>query len=155
MATLKFNAIDALQLLRHSEKSPEHSPCYEQPESAKPGLWLVHDQGVYLMSNGKPGWMVEKTSPNGKGGTTSMNKVTYAEGCNPDTDNDFYDTARYLVGGDDFGDYIPASMIRNALGGKDGWMPASGSISIVMSPRQFKVNIPKRLKPVPSSVTGL
>jgi len=154
MATLKFDAVDALQLLQHSERSPKHSPTYGDPDSAKAGLWLVHDHGVYLMSNGEPGWMVKKTSPNGLHQIDS-HKVTYAETCNPDRDEDYYENARYLVGGDDFGQYVPASMIRTALGGKDGWMPASGKISITLTPRQLKVSAPKRLKPVPSSVTGL
>jgi hypothetical protein len=43
------------QLLDHTEKATAHRRLYDLAETAKPGLWLVGDQGVYLMSNGNPG----------------------------------------------------------------------------------------------------
>lgn len=70
-----------------------HKPqgCYDQ--RIKPGtvvaLWLVHDQGVYLM----PGIV--------DGGKAEF--VIYARGCDPDKNPDtWYDRSRDLVGGDDF-----------------------------------------------------
>jgi hypothetical protein len=59
----------------------------------KPALFFVHDQGVYLMSNGEPRDM-------GDDGRTPY--VAYAEGCNPETDENWWETSRDLVGGDDF-----------------------------------------------------
>lgn len=71
------------------------------PETAAnppgPGLFIVHDDGVYLMSNGEPG----DTLP----GTISL-YVAYAEGCDPNKDEDCWDNSRLLVGGDDFGEVI-------------------------------------------------
>jgi hypothetical protein len=60
-----------------------------------PALLFVHDQGVYLMSNGMP-----RTDPN---------TVAYAEGCNPGVGefDDWYGMSRELVGGDDFVEILP------------------------------------------------
>ena len=66
-------------------------------------LWLVHDQGVYLM----PG--IEK------GGKAEH--VIYARGCNPDTSEDWWDRSRDLVGGDDFAESVefPAEVVDAIL----------------------------------------
>jgi hypothetical protein len=64
-----------------------------------PALFFVHDQGVYLMSNGEPRDII---TADGKETTY----VAYAEHCNPKTDADWWDNARGLVGGDDFAETI-------------------------------------------------
>ncbi|BBZ93048.1 hypothetical protein BRDID11004_60540 [Bradyrhizobium diazoefficiens] len=108
MSKLIFNAADLLRVVDHSLAAPkqserldhcEQSPPYRaitKPVEA-PSVLLVHDQGVYLMSNGWPRDIVKDQ--------TSF--VAYAQGCNPDHDRDWYDTARDLVGGDDFGECLP------------------------------------------------
>jgi hypothetical protein len=53
----------------------------------KPGLWLVGDHGVYLMSNG--------TLPDG-----AKPLVVYAEECDPGTNDDWFDVKRRTFGGD-------------------------------------------------------
>lgn len=59
-------------------------------------LWLVHDQGVYLM----PG--IEE------GGKAAH--IIYARGCDPEKNVDtWYDRAHDLVGGDDFAESIEFS----------------------------------------------
>lgn len=77
------------------------------PKKLPPSLLLVHDHGVYLMSGGVP--MLE--DPNRPGTAT----VTYAAGLDPNAD---YDDVRDAVGGDDFVERIPLSMIANALARK-------------------------------------
>ncbi|WP_353208444.1 DUF3085 domain-containing protein [Sphingorhabdus sp.] len=67
-----------------------------------PALLFVHDQGVYLMSNGEPRLLTE----DGK-----SNHVVYAKGCDPsigEFDN-WYGMSRELVGGDDFVEILPIS----------------------------------------------
>lgn len=86
----KFKASDIRPLWQHAKQSPKHITPYEPDREAQPGLILVKDQGVYLMSNGEPGLL--------KTGTKSSHVVVYAEGHNPDVD-DFDD---WYVGGDDF-----------------------------------------------------
>lgn len=57
-------------------------------EGEQPGLWLVGDHGVYLMSNGK--------LPDG-----SRPLVVYAEECDPTTNDDWFHVKRATFGGDD------------------------------------------------------
>lgn len=57
---------------------------------------LAKDQGLYLCGN-----------PVKHEDGSYTNEVVYASGCNPDTDDDWYERARDLVGGDDFGENLP------------------------------------------------
>jgi Protein of unknown function (DUF3085) len=50
---LHFDRALVDQLLAHSKAAPRHAKSYGQ-EIGVPSLWLVGDQGVYLMSNGEP-----------------------------------------------------------------------------------------------------
>lgn len=63
-----------------------------------PALHFVHDQGLYLMSNGRPSQ--PKDDPN---------RVIYAEGFNPEKEafEDWWEGARAIVGGDDFVEPLP------------------------------------------------
>lgn len=65
----------------------------------KPGLWLVGDQGVYLLSNGK---LPDGTKP----------LVVYAEDCDPRTNDDWFDVKRRTFGGDDGVDFIGAEQLE-------------------------------------------
>lgn len=65
----------------------------------QPGLWLVGDQGVYLMSNGKP--------PDG-----AKLSVVYAEECDPRTNDDWFAVKRRTFGGDDGVDFIDAEQLE-------------------------------------------
>ena len=56
---------------------------------AESALLLVHDQGVYIMSMSQP---------------VGQRTIVYAEGCDPATNDDWWETSRRLVGGDDFGE---------------------------------------------------
>jgi hypothetical protein len=73
--------------------------------NGEPCLWLVHDQGLYLMS----GAAEQLRSPDGK------HSVVYAKGCNPYTDSNYWDFSRLLVGGDDFVDRIPLESFVKAI----------------------------------------
>jgi len=65
-----------------------------------PALLFVHDQGVYLMSNGEPRLLTEGDA---------SNHVIYAKGCDPSVGefDDWYGMSRELVGGDDFVEILP------------------------------------------------
>ncbi|PDS41343.1 hypothetical protein CO662_29330 [Rhizobium anhuiense] len=65
----------------------------------KPGLWLVGDHGVYLMSNGK---LLDGAKP----------LVVYAEECDPSTNDDWFDVKRRTFGGDDGVDFINAKQLE-------------------------------------------
>jgi hypothetical protein len=93
------------------------------------GLAFVHDDGIYLMPT-------NPTIP----GQNRSNWVVYAKDCNPNTDTDWYDTARGLVGGDDFGENItPAIHVIRACV-KDG-----RGFSIKVSPTSLTFNTGRKL----------
>jgi hypothetical protein len=96
MARLIFLASDVRRVVEHSLNAPRQRKTWDKPVT-EPSVLLVHDQGVYLMSNGEPRDILK--------GTTSF--AAYAEGCHPEKNAHWYDTARTLVGGDDFGECLP------------------------------------------------
>ncbi|ODT77201.1 MAG: hypothetical protein ABS76_28585 [Pelagibacterium sp. SCN 64-44] len=76
-------------------------------QDEQPGLWLVGDQGVYIMSNGK---LAEGNRP----------LVIYAEECHPLGDFDWWDYKRRHFGGDDGIQFLDAEGVLrtiNALAG--------------------------------------
>ena len=64
----------------------------------KPGLWLVGDNGVYIMSNGK---LAEGALP----------LVVYSEECHPVGHPDWFDYKRRHFGGDDGIEFIDAETL--------------------------------------------
>lgn len=107
MKKLIFKASDVKRVVEHSLSAPAQGEYMSDFDSKtgkfvmskpeNPAVLLVHDDGVYLMSNGNPRDIVE--------GKRSF--VAYAKGCNPLTDPDCWVTASTLVGGDDFAETLP------------------------------------------------
>ena len=64
----------------------------------KPGLWLVGDEGVDLLSNGK---LAEGQRP----------LVVYAEECDPKTNPDYWHYKRQHFGGDDGIEFLDAERL--------------------------------------------
>ncbi|WP_051504144.1 DUF3085 domain-containing protein [Sphingomonas jaspsi] len=92
MGLLVFPVDDTLKsIIAHSRANPEGQSVYGEPVA--PSLMLVKDQGAYLMA---------PTDPRQLTGEGEKCVVVYAKGCNPGVDDDFYETARSLCGGDDF-----------------------------------------------------
>lgn len=67
-------------------------------EGETPGLWLVGDEGVYIMSNGK---LAE--------GTRAL--VIYAEQCHPKGNFDWWDYKRRHFGADDGIEFIESDRL--------------------------------------------
>jgi hypothetical protein len=67
------------------------------------GFWLVGDQGVYLMHNGKA--------------TDDKQSVVYADECNPDTMpfDQWWGAKQASFGGDDGVEFIEATVVRDAI----------------------------------------
>lgn len=78
-----------------------------------PCVQLVHDDGVYLMSNGLPPDLLDGTVKDGR------RFVAYAEGYHPQFGSACFETARWLVGGDDFTETLPRAheILKLALDG--------------------------------------
>jgi hypothetical protein len=100
MATkLKFAAADMRRIVTHSINAKDQSPIAYTTEPVKaPAIILVHDQGIYVMSNGNPGDIREEGKPG--------QFVAYAEGFDPEKNDDWWDAARDAVGGDDFAETL-------------------------------------------------
>ena len=67
-------------------------------EGEKPGFWLVGDEGVYIISNGK---LAEGQKP----------LVVYSTECHPKGDTDWWDYKRRHFGGDDGIEFIDADLL--------------------------------------------
>jgi len=83
-------------------------PTYGQEENPERGFWIVGDQGVYLMHNG--------VFPDGEKAV-----VIYAEECNPETCEDWWDIKSATFGGDDGCDFIEMAPVKQALD-RNGWL---------------------------------
>lgn len=98
MGACVFETKEILRCVEHTLAAEAWEVGY-LPPTDEPGLILVHDQGIYLMSGGAPRDLInEKTS-----------YVVYAKNCNPEKDEDWWENSRDLVGGDDFAEFIPVS----------------------------------------------
>jgi hypothetical protein len=120
MPTVQFtNLADLATIVNHFDSHPNAS------------LFLVHDDGVYLL----PG------SPSMPGKREGMHWITHAKDCNPTIDEDWWDNARSLVGGDDFGENITESIhvIRACV--KDG-----KTFSIRVTPTSFSFGLGRKVK---------
>jgi hypothetical protein len=113
---LVFDGSAVLELLTHAKAAHTHTSPYGLTPNPGPGLMLVKDDGIYLMSNGEPHLP----------GTETLNRVVYARGYKalPTTASmeermARYDQVRDAVGGDDFAEFLPAkSLARLAADGR-------------------------------------
>lgn len=76
-------------------------------EGEQPGLWLVGDHGVYLMSNGK--------LPDG-----ARPLVVYAEQCDPTTSDDWFHIKRATFGGDDGVESLDGTQLEAMMSASPG-----------------------------------
>jgi hypothetical protein len=110
---LTFDKKIVKQLREHAAAAKTHRATYGQ-EKPGPGLWLVGDDGVYLMSNGNP----------------HQKLVAYAKQCDP-TKMEFdqwWAAKQATFGGDDGVEFIDLAAI-----------PESGDIQIEMTPETMTI----------------
>ncbi|WP_266065070.1 DUF3085 domain-containing protein [Brucella intermedia] len=91
-------------------------------EGEQPGLWLVGDEGVYLLSNGK---LAE--------GQKAL--VCYAEECEPSTNPDYWHYKRRHFGGDDGIEFLDAGELMHLLES----MPDATHLRIEMTETSFSM----------------
>jgi hypothetical protein len=98
MSTLRFPIEGVRKLMDHALAAPSHFHVFGYPKKTRPGLVVVKDDGIYLMSNGKPRLMQSK----------GHNVVVYADGFDPTTcdPGSVWDAACSAAGGDDFAEQI-------------------------------------------------
>ncbi len=104
-----FSLSDVRNVLERGQKDAVANGGYRVPyqgispeTKAGPGLWLVGDEGVYLISNGK---LSKGQRP----------LVVYAEECNPKTNPDCWHYKRQHFGGDDGVEFIDAALIQKII----------------------------------------
>ena len=113
MHTLKFKNNDNLRrLAQHTLKRKKFNLPYTSETTSKKGVYLVKDDGIYLMNAFSLG---EGTTPNDQGLTI------YAEGYDPSTNKNVWQDSRDAVGGDDFGEFVEmsSSMLASVANGSD------------------------------------
>lgn len=100
---LHFKRTRVEALLAHALAAPKTAPLYGTKTGR--GLWLVGDQGVYLMSNGKP-------EPD----RANDGHVAYAKECDPTQPfEEWWENKQASYGGDDGVDFLDAAFVRQAL----------------------------------------
>ncbi len=111
MGTMTFKNNDAFRAMVEYCNAPNRKPKGAYDTRLKPDtkvcLWLVHDQGVYLMPGIEDGGKAEH--------------VIYARGCDPvKNEETWWDRSRELVGGDDFAESVelPAEAVAAVLDGR-------------------------------------
>lgn len=98
MSKIVFKDVESIrELYEHAKRCKHFRKDFDGKEVQ--ALAFVHDDGLYLMSTGIP-HLERPDKP-------EASKVVYAEGCDPNRNEDFWDRSRELVGGDDFAEYIP------------------------------------------------
>ena len=104
------------RLVDHARIAPAHCKSYAQkitePHApVRPGLFLIGDNGVYLMSNGEPPLLQSGETPRDR------HVVAYAREINPEIlpFDTWYDAKRHAFGGDDGVELIPLGDIVSAL----------------------------------------
>lgn len=85
-----------------------HAFCVEHKQDR---FFLAKDHGAYVGS-----------AANGK------NCIFYFRGCNPNKDQDFYENAWAMFGGDDFGEHLPLSWLKTVAD-----RPEIGKVTIVVN----------------------
>tara|TARA_R110000824_G_scaffold365501_1_gene554006 strand:- start:1242 stop:1631 length:390 start_codon:yes stop_codon:yes gene_type:complete len=113
MHTLKFkNNADLRKLAQQTLKRKKFKLPYTSETTSKKGVYLVKDDGIYLMN---AFWLGEGTTPNAQG------FVIYAEGYDPSTNKNVWQDSRDAVGGDDFGEFVEMSslMLASIQNGSD------------------------------------
>ncbi len=140
MSKFIFDGVAVLELLAHAKAAPRTVSPYGLTDNPGPGLMLVKDDGVYVMSNGEPALP----------GTDTVNKVVYARGyealpasANTDERMARYDKIRDAAGGDDFAEFIPAKSLAS--------LEPQGSLEIELSADKMKIFIVRvPLEPIAS-----
>lgn len=104
-----FDRDGVIALVDHAIASETHRVLYEDPSTAKAGLWLVGDQGVYLLSNGLPSLTTEDPA--------RPQRCVYADQVNPVTMtfDAWWEAKRAGFGGDDGVEFLDAQDMLTAL----------------------------------------
>lgn len=112
---LKFKVTDDLKAI--VEHASNNDPALYYGTKIDRSLFLVKDQGVYLMSAGKPGLL--RNPEEDKGKQFAQQVVQYADGLNGgksgDSFDDWYHEAHRICGGDDFAEPLGLDAFKESI----------------------------------------
>lgn len=112
---LHFLKRDVQKLLEHTKQSSEHVSIYGDESTERPGLLIIGNEGVYLISNGKPGLFQDGAL--GLATPDNAAFVVYARECNPNTlhEEEWRRVKDESFGSDDGIDFLGVDFIEAAL----------------------------------------
>lgn len=96
-------------------------------QGEKPGLWLVGDEGVYILSNGKLA-------------KEQRALVVYAQECDPKSNPDYWHHKRQYFGGDDGIEFLDAEMLVKLIRSA----PTATHLAIVMTDESLSISLVRR-----------
>lgn len=96
-------------------------------QDERPGLWLVSDEGVYIMSNGK---LADDQRP----------LVVYAQECDPKTNPDYRHYKRQHFGGDDGVEFLDAAVLVKLINAA----PTATHLTITMTDTAMSLALVQR-----------
>ena len=105
------------------------------PARIPPGLWLVGDQGIYLMSNGRPSLLVDPAD--------TRHVTAQAAETSPAADPDgWWEVKRAAFGGDDGVVFLELPFVEGLIAyGRDG------RVCLDLTPKQVEVVAPHPQRP--------
>jgi len=123
------------KLIEEVNSAKTVKPLYGQ--NTPKGLWLVGDEGVYLMPNTTDGMHHSKPEH------VEKPIVVYADECNPQTMDfdDWWENKRASFGGDDGVEFLDLKGIESLVehGASDGYEPSQ--LTIDFSDNQFAISV--------------
>ena len=124
---LRFNTADLDPLLRHAREAPAVR-IFDTP--GVPGLVIVADHGVYLVSNGNPPQELES------GAKPMKLQVSYASGCNPSQDafDNWWPIHNAIDDGNDFASLIALRSFEETI------PKCSRQLVVVVGPESINIH---------------
>ena len=123
---LHFSKERVQTLLNFTKAATAWRMLWERPETNKAGLWLVGDQGVYLMDNAKPGLLADGVSVRDANAPQNASSyVSYAREVDPErlAFDEWWYNKRASFGGDDGSDFVSAEDATEWIAGTAGaWL---------------------------------
>lgn len=102
---LTFDRDAIAAILAHSRQAKDRSPAYGQEAPVPPGAFLVSDDGIYIMSNGR--------NAKGQHGWRA-HPVAYAHQCDPNTMpfEKWWAVKSRSFGGSDASEFLDANLLQ-------------------------------------------
>lgn len=109
MIKYTFDRDAVIALLDHAFASETHRIHDDDPSTDKPGLWLVGEHGVYLISNGLPPLVTTAAD--------HPQQIVYADQCNPVTMafGTWWEAQKVGFGPENGTEFLDAHDMRRAL----------------------------------------